>query len=454
MFRFLTALILFVLTLEAFAQNDVVWSNVYGINYPTDPIDGAEAVMPAGNGDIIAVGTWNNGLGFVRVDSSGKGLVSVAYSSVVTTSVAHAICASGADTFMVAGERSIEGAGALKDLSILRMTGKGDIVWSKSYTTLWARPTHETVAPSGDGNFLVSASWPLFGMASGQPNTEIRLIKMTAQGDTLWTHSLSTCRNGVPYAMWAKQDSGVLVAGIANDSVFVYALDKSGEVAWGHRYSNTLRATGRGIAELKNGTIIVAATTLADTTVAGTSDSWILQLDKNGTMLRSWTKDIGGGNNDGATFVAPCDSCGFMVGGYASDRFNTGELWYAYCDAFSDTVSIRVFGNGNSLRNGTSLGNGAFCFCGYQKNDMYLIKVHGYCTDCNPVSVQRIPGGVLHVQQQTLSHADKNLYTADGRLVPSSVSRSLAPGSTTAVWRCYYRKGDAFTPGIETTRAK
>jgi hypothetical protein len=265
-------------------------------------------------------------------------------------------------------------------------------------------------------------------------------------------HSLTACRNGIPFASWAKQDGGVLITGIASDSVFVYALDKSGTVEWGRRYSTTLRATGRGIAELKNGTIIVAATILTDTTVGGKADSWILQLDNKGTLLRSWTKDVSGGYSDGATFVAPCgDSCGYMVGGNASDRYNNGEYWYAYCNAHSDTLAIVISGYRMGLRNGAFLGNGSFCFCGYYSNDMYLIKVRGYCYDCNTVAVKGIrQGTAAPLRVSTTSNTKSNYFTADGRVVPWPVdSRSLSKSGAATGWRGYYRKGEAAIPGLK-----
>lgn len=208
--------------------------------------------------------------------------------------------------------------------------------WRKTYPS----QVSKDVTVTKDGGFLV------LGPDNSQGFT---LAKLDTNGNPLWEKegSIYVVR---PQVLTEADDGSIFIAGEAptltstNEKFWVAKLSSTGDFIWQKGYF---------IANHGGNAFALTATANDGVAIAGytnndsDTDYWILNLDKNGTVI--WQKTFGGNKTDLASVIKATPDNGFIISGYT----------YSFSTILSDTWVIKLNSQGNlvwqkTLRNDLS----------------------------------------------------------------------------------------------------
>ncbi|WP_052304120.1 hypothetical protein [Thermococcus cleftensis] len=134
------------------------------------------------------------------------------------------------------------------------------------------------------------------------------LAKAEESPGPLWVKSYGGSGDDVAYAVVVADNGDIIVAGITKSfsagkkDVWVFRLDKNGNVKWQKTYSGSDYDIATSVAIALNGDIIVAGYYGARDLFGSEANVWVLRLDENGNV--NWQKTYGGSKNDYANSIA------------------------------------------------------------------------------------------------------------------------------------------------------
>ncbi len=143
----------------------------------------------------------------VRMDSSGQYMWARAVGSLLTGETIRAIMLMDDGGFLMAGEFTDTTVLALPDVYLIRMNAQGDTLWTRVH----AQPTTETVASIcmlTDGNVLIGGSRQPF-----DSGLHFYFLKITTNGDTLWTRTYGAGDYDVVCKVLPTPDGGAVFGG-------------------------------------------------------------------------------------------------------------------------------------------------------------------------------------------------------------------------------------------------
>ena len=279
----------------------VEWAKVYGgpgDDYPT-------GVTIGPNGDIIVVGTTSSyGSGsydvwVLRLYPDGKIRWQKTYGG-PGDDRAMDVAIDHAGKIVVVGGTTSYGAnpGESSDLWVLKLSGTGDVVWSRTYgRTKW--DWGDSVAVDGSNNIYV--------------------------GGVYWLGV------SAPYSHFGDGGSG-----------WILKLDTNGNVVWNRMLGGVDNEWVSGIALLDGDVIFVGSTKSFG---AGDYDLWVGRLDSDGNL--KWVKSYGGTSRDvGTSLLVLNQYCGFLVGyTYSAQEVTGSKAWILRFSPGSGEVDWqRVYG--------------------------------------------------------------------------------------------------------------
>jgi hypothetical protein len=161
----------------------------------------------------------------------------------------------GADDggFLLVGQTYSEGAGE-RDAYVIKTNARGEAGWSRTFGGA-NRDVGHGVDRTADGNFLITGYTRSFGAGMEDPY----LIKINAEGDTLWTRVLAM--DGITRAITGEQaaDGGFYLVGFkhrpadGSGAALLVHTDQDGRLEWtreflptdrsGQSFGYTVRAT-------------------------------------------------------------------------------------------------------------------------------------------------------------------------------------------------------------------
>jgi hypothetical protein len=237
--------------------------------------------------------------------------------------------------FIVAGRTNSYGAG-YHDFYLIRTYANGDTIWIRTYGGD-QRDYGWAVAVTPDGCFAVAGQTASFGAG----REDVWLLKIDADGDTLWTRTYGGGNADIAYSVAVTADSGFILGGYTDPEgsdrydVLLIRTDLNGDVLWTRTYGGPSPDYVESVAQTYDGGFIAAG--LTESYGAGWQDVYLIRTDANGDTL--WTKTYGGPETDKAWSVAQVPDGGFIVAG-STDSYGVGS---------SDVYLIRTDANGDSL---------------------------------------------------------------------------------------------------------
>ncbi|NLI98450.1 hypothetical protein GX441_07320 [bacterium] len=221
------------------------------------------------------------------------------------------------------------------NLWIIVTNSKGDTISTKIYGDAYIDMKY-SLQSTLDGNFIISAEkWN----DSNPLNTDLWVLKLKPNGDTLWTRSFDYGES--EWGNWISQtsDGGYIVAG--NDDAFssLIKLDANGDSVWPYDYFK-IQELFLCVQETNDGNYIVCGFSAG----WGTNTSQDLRLTKissQGEVI--WDKKYGLTDFDRGDCVRQTSDGGYILTGLST---TLGGLWLLKTNAQGDTSWTKVFKDG------------------------------------------------------------------------------------------------------------
>jgi uncharacterized delta-60 repeat protein len=327
------------------ATFNITWAKVYdwrGSGHPTSiqqTSDGGYIV--AGWSGNFVVGSYDvwvlklNGRGDVVWQKTYGGRYDDYSSSIQQTSDGG---------YIVAGYTNSFGAGYY-DVWVLKLNGRGDVVWQKTYGGDGDDRAH-SIQQTSDGGYIVAGYTDFWGAGR---RLDFWVLKLNGRGDVVWQKTYGGEDDDEAYSIQQTSDGGYIVAGYTQafgaglDDFWVLKLDSSGHIQWQKTYGGEDDDEAYSIQQTSDGGYIVAGRTKSFG--AGGMDFWVLKLDASGDVV--WQKTYGGKEWDEASSIQQTSDGGYIVAG-RTRSFGAGldDFWVLKLNASGDVQWQKTYGAG------------------------------------------------------------------------------------------------------------
>ncbi len=254
--------------------------------------------------------------------------------------VANAACSTGDGGCLVAGHTQHSYTDDW-DMYAVRLTASGDTLWTHDYGITDYYEEARDVCPSGDGGFMLAGNTNAYTPTWA----DMYLMKINANGDTAWSEHYGGLYAEVAYSICPTGEGGFLLTGKTDSFIppggglYLVRVDASGGVIWSFAYGGESGIAYDAVATLDGGFVVVGYLW----TASNGEDAYIFKVNSAGEMV--WNLQCGGSEDDFATAICPAGDGGYMVAGYTGS-FGAGS-WDVYLikvDASGDTVWTRTYG--------------------------------------------------------------------------------------------------------------
>jgi len=213
-----------------------------------------------------------------------------------------------------------------------------NILWTKIY----GGNEHDmaySIQPTSDSGFIVVGGTLSFGAG----NNDIWLVKLDAQGDTVWTHTYGGAGWERGNSVEVTPDGGYIIAGSVdttgggNYDVYLMRTDENGYVLWTNTYGGSSADVGYSVKTTSDGGYIV----VGETRQLGTPDVYLVKIDSLGNLI--WSRIHGGLQAEEGRCIQVTHDGGFVIAG------NTAEdAFLLVTDANGDTVWTQTYAGPNT----------------------------------------------------------------------------------------------------------
>jgi uncharacterized delta-60 repeat protein len=202
------------------------------------------------------------------------------------------------------------------DMSIIKYSSSGSVVWSSSWGSTGTDEGNSLVQTS-DGGFVVTGSTTESG------NLYLVLIKFDSSGSVVWSNRLSASSSGQSIVLTADGFvvTGYVSNGVGNDDVLLIKYDTSGSIQWQTSWGGTGTDRGEAVVQTLDGGFVAAGSTSSYGSGSGDTDAFITKFDASGNF--SWYKTWGGSNSESANSIAQTSDGNLVITGY-STTYKTG----------------------------------------------------------------------------------------------------------------------------------
>jgi len=213
------------------ANGDTVWTRTYG---GTTGDAGYDLIVLADTGFVIA-GIKGADVYLIRTDARGDTAWTRTYGG-TSNDFANRVVATADGGFVVAGATNSFGAG-LSDVYLFKVDGSGNLVWTKTYGGTkndWGAG----VALTPDNGLVVTGYTESFGHGA----FDCYLIKTDVNGDTIWTRTYGGDKNESGYSTCVLADGSIAVAGFTDTwgygglDLYLLKISSDGDQLWSAVY--------------------------------------------------------------------------------------------------------------------------------------------------------------------------------------------------------------------------
>jgi hypothetical protein len=254
------------------------------------------------------------------------------------------------------------------------LAAEGDVLWTRTYGGTnyeWAN----AIIPAAGGNYLLAGMTTSYGHGSA----DAWLVKVNAQGDTLWTRTYGQGGWDEAYTVITTLDNNLFLAGTidsAGGNLYGLKLNPQGDTLWTLVYGGGFLDEIYSAVPTSDGGCLLAGKTRSFG--AANSDLWLVGLTTEDTL---WSRTYGGGLNDCADAIISAGDDGFILAGKTGTA--NGDMWLLKVNADGDTLWTHNFGgNFNDYATAvTATPDGGFILAGWTDSygfgfdDFWLVKV-------------------------------------------------------------------------------
>ncbi|RKX69016.1 hypothetical protein DRP53_09420 [candidate division WOR-3 bacterium] len=182
--------------------------------------------------------------------------------------------------YIIAGETDSYGAGGF-DVYLIKTDADGNTQWTKTIGGRdedWAYSVQQTT----DGGYIIAGR--TYSFALGNPDSgDVYLIKTDANGDTLWTKTFGGLGDDVGYSVQQTTDGGYIIAGYTDSygaggyDVYLIKIDANGDTLWTKTFGGLGDDGGRAVQQTTDGGYIIAGWT--ESFGAGSYDIYLIKTE-------------------------------------------------------------------------------------------------------------------------------------------------------------------------------
>lgn len=312
---------------------------------------------------------------------------------------------------------------------------ESDTVWTRAYG-----------GPNGEGAYAIDATTDGSYIVAGEKEisyfgpTDVYLLKIGANGDTIWTRTFGEPNiSELGRSVRQTADNGYIVAGYSgigeHNQVYLLKTDSDGNFEWDGFYGITPDNRGHCVRQTSDGGYIIAGQAYIIRGPFGSYDSYIIKTNAQGGV--EWERVFGGEMNEYSLAVIELANGDFLAAG----RTQSFGVWDAYLmrlSPFGDSLWARAVGDA-AADEATDImelpDQSGFVFSGISvapsrgDADFYLAR-----TDVNGVIVwSHHYGGTSDDDAQSL------IRTADGGYILTGMTSSFGPDG----WNVYLVRTDS-----------
>ena len=298
------------------------------------------------DGGYVITGSYTQGVGntdllLIKTGEDGDTLWTCIYGGDFYD-VGRWVCRTPDNGYFVAGTES-RFNNTEKNICVLKTDSSGNILWNYSYGGDQEDGV-VTGQPTADGGHILIGYTASFGLGY----MDVWLLKLNADGDTLWTKTFGGDNYDLGRSVRQTPDGGYFVLcninyGFNDTGLTLMKTDANGDTLWTRRYCENY-ATGVSIIPTHDNCYLILANSLA---FGDEFDIQLLKIDESGDSL--WTQVIGGFDIDMGNSIQQTADDGYVICGIIGPYFNQ-DIYVVKTDAYGDTLWSSTF-------NGTSYGN-------------------------------------------------------------------------------------------------
>jgi hypothetical protein len=292
-------------------DGDTLWTRTHGSPTGSENINGFSRTP---GGGYIAVGSYQHpsyspqfylfeiGYGHPDYAETGYGVVALEEGGYVFT---------GSATRTVGGTQA----------AVVKIDTAGVIEWDVYYG-LQELDVGYSVIATDDSCYIIAGSSSAF-VSPG--NKDLLLMKVDANGDTLWLKNYGGEQDDRAYKVIQTSDGGMIAVGYSISygggyykDWYIVRADSMGDTLWTRAYGNPYEDVAMDVKELPNNGGFVVAGSMHD----GQWDACVLRLDVNGDSL--WGFTVGGTGYEIAYGIELTDDGGYIICGQ-TDSYGQGN---------------------------------------------------------------------------------------------------------------------------------
>ncbi len=281
--------------------------------------------------------------------------------------------------YILGGHTMSYGAG-YSDCWLVKTDTSGTEEWSRTFGGS-AYDHCYSVQQTTDGGYILGGSTYSYGAG----DRDFWLLKMDANGDTLWTRTFGGSSDDYCHSVQQTTDGGYILGGRTHSygagsaDFWLVKTDVSGTEEW----SNTFGGGGSdwfwSVQQTSDGGYILGGETRSYG--AGWDDFWLVKTDSNGDSL--WSRTFGGSSYDGCYSIQQATDGGYILGGY-TESYGAGhrDFWLVKTDATGTEEWSRTFGGSSheECQSVQQTSGGGYILGGYTESygagsdDFWLVK--------------------------------------------------------------------------------
>jgi hypothetical protein len=297
------------------ANGDTLWTHSYGSEFSDRAFD--LEITP--DGGCVVTGSWgwkslpgadSSDIGLMKVDSMGNMQWFRTYLS-AEENYAYDVEMTSDGGYIIVGHTHDGGQVTYYDWFVVKTNSVGDTMWTWRHNP-GSYDEAQSVVEVDDGGYVI-AKWD--GNWTPPWDPDISIIKLSVNGSMEWQRLIGGDGSDQAFAIEKTLDGGYIVTGrsYAYGGIYLLKLNAEGDSLWLHSYPDIDVNTGNSLNPTQDGGYVILGTPVS--TGLGSLDYFVVRTDSIGDIL--WTERYGGLDNDEGESIIVTNDCGYAVAGYS-----------------------------------------------------------------------------------------------------------------------------------------
>jgi len=294
------------------ANGDTLWARTYG---GASDDYGKWVQQTFDGGYIIAGWTWSFGecgdVYLVKTDAHGDILWTKTYGG-TNVDEGYSVQQTSDGGYIIVGQTHSFGASS-GDIFLIKTDVNGEILWIKAYGGTNSDDGRSVQQTSGGGYIVVGFTGPL-----SQNKNDVYLIRTDLNGDTIWTKTYGGTGDDVGYSVLQTSEGGYIVTGHTSSlgaggaDVWLLRIDADGDTLWTKTYGGSSNDYGESVQQTSDGGYVIVGWSYSFS-MSDYAKVYLVKTDENGDVI--WTRTYGGVNYVYGRSVQQAMDGGYIVTG-------------------------------------------------------------------------------------------------------------------------------------------